>query len=246
MIDPGKNAINDCVDRCVQRFQAGEGNALDEIYDYLVQFCLRVIAKTCGKYIDSGDEEAAIIPDVILNVLDKYASDRGPFMMYLGQAVKNRTIDELRRKKRKPGLVLFRTETEFLATEIETVFFEDIIDDIARKQEIKTLTQLLAKFDLTFGMLADGSPRQARTREEAQRAALIIAQDQELSSYLTTKGMLPHKILEEQYHLNRNILDRYRKYIIAAVLIHINDLGYLKPYVVPQPRRGEKWLETKA
>lgn len=83
MIDPGKNAINDLVDKCVQRFQAGEEHALDEIYDYLVQFGLRVIAKTCGKYIDSGDEEAAIIPDVILNVLDKYSSDRGSFMMYL-------------------------------------------------------------------------------------------------------------------------------------------------------------------
>lgn len=44
MIDPGKNAINDLVDKCVQRFQAGEEHALDEIYDYLVQFGLRVIA----------------------------------------------------------------------------------------------------------------------------------------------------------------------------------------------------------
>ena len=122
---------------------------------------------------------------------------------------------------------------------IETAFFEDIIDDIARKQEIKTLAQLLAQFDLTFGMLVDGSPRQARTREEAQRAALIIAQDQALSSYLMDKGMLPHKILEEQYHVNRNILIDIEKYIIATVLIHINDLGYLKPYVLPQPRRGE-------
>lgn len=45
--------------------------------------------------------------------------------------------------------------------------------------------------------------------------------------------MLPNKILEERYMINRQIMDRYRKYIIAAVLIIVNDFSYLRPYILP-------------
>lgn len=245
MFGPGKNEIHEHINICIQRYQAGDKNALDDVYDHISQFCLRVISKTCGKYINSDDEEAAIIPHVILDVLDKYNPDRGSFMVYLGQAIRNRTIDGLRKEKRHPSIALSQLDTDILSAGIEAVFYEDIIDDMARKQEIKVFEELLANFDLNFEVLANVSPRQSKTREQAQRVALLIAQDSELSAYLITKGMLPHKLLEERFYLNRNILDRYRKYIIAAVLIHVHDLEYLKPYVLPAPREGEPWLESK-
>lgn len=246
MFGQGKDDINNLINICIQRYQAGDQNALDDVYDHISQFCLRVISKTCGKYINPDDDVAAIIPNVILDVLDKYNSERGSFMVYLGQAIRNRTIDGLRREKRSPSIPFSHLDRDILMVGMDDVFFEDIIDDIARKQEIKEFEILLAKFDLNFGVLANVSPRQSKTREQAQRAAWVIAHDPELSAHLISKGMLPHKILEERFQMNRNILDRYRKYIIAAVLIHVYDLNYLKPYVLPAPREGEQWLESKA
>ena len=245
MIRPNKNEINALVRSCVQRYQAGDKNALDDVYEHLSQFCLRVISKTCSKYINPNDEEAGIIANVILDALEKYHFDRGSFMVYLGQAVRNRTIDGLRKEKRIPSVTVYSLDADIMPSGTEKVFFEDIIDDIARKQEIHVFEQLLASFELSSGELVNVSPRQSKTREQAQRAAWLIAQDSELSSYLIAKGMLPHKVLEEKFNLNRGILDRYRKYIIAAVLIHVNDLGYLKPYVLPVLEGGEQWHELK-
>jgi len=242
---PDKIQINDLVKISVQRYQAGEKEALDDIYQHLTQFCLRVISKTCGKYINPDDDEAGIISNVILDALDKYNFDRGSFTVYLGQAVRNRTIDELRKEKRRPSVTVSSLDTDILSSRTEEAVFEDIIDDIARKQEIQAFEQLLVPFELDFGELVNVSPRQSKTRVQAQRAAWLIAQDSELSSYVITKGMLPHKLLEKKFNLNRSILDRYRKYIIAAMLIHVHSLGYLKPYVLPVLEEGEQWLELK-
>ncbi|MEA4925049.1 MAG: hypothetical protein VB084_07005 [Syntrophomonadaceae bacterium] len=230
----GKDEIKDLVSSCVQSYQAGDKNALDSIYEELSQFCRKVISKTRGKYINPDDEEAGMISNVILDAVDKYDVDRGPFMVYLGQAVRNRTVDELRKEKRSPAVTV---SYDNLSPGFEENYFEDIIDDIARKQEIQEFERLLAGFALNFGDLVNISPRHTKTREQALRAAWLIAQDSELSSYLINKGTLPQKHLEEKFNLNRSLLERYRKYIIAVVLIHIYDFGYLKPYVLPAHRR---------
>lgn len=242
---PNKIQINDLVNICVQRYQAGDNDALDDIYPHLTQFCLRVISKTYGKYVNLNDDEAGIISNVILDALDKYNFDRGSFMVYLGQAVRNRAIDELRKEKRTPSVIIASLDTDIMVSGTEDAVFENIIDDIARKQEIQVFEQLLARFELSFGELVNVSPRQSKTRVQAQRAAWLIAQDSELSSYVIAKGMLPHKLLEEKFNINRSILDRYRKYIIAVMLIHVHSLGYLKPYVLPVLKEGEQWLELK-
>lgn len=230
----GKDEIKDLVSGCVQKYQAGDKNALDSIYENLSQFCRKVISKTRGKYINPDDEEAGMISNVILDAVEKYNVDRGSFMVYLGQAVRNRTVDELRKEKRTPAVTV---SFDNMSPGIEENYFEDFIDDIARKQEIQAFEQLLAGFAVNFRDLASISPRHTKTREQALRAAWLIAQDNELSSYLITKGTLPQRHLEEKFNLNRSMLERYRKYIIAVVLIHVNDLGYLKQYVLPVQRR---------
>lgn len=93
---------------------------------------------------------------------------------------------------------------------------------------------LLSEFEITFNELAKICPRQEKTRHQAQLAARLLAQDQDLCSYLLRKKMLPNKELEDKYLINRQILDRYRKYIIATVIIIVNDFGYLKQYVLPK------------
>jgi len=245
MFCPEKNEINDVVNKCINKYQAGDQSALEYVYDDLLIFCVRVISKTCGRYINRDDEEAGIIPNVMLDVLEKYDSGRGSFMVYLGQAVRNRTIDRMRKEKRMSSIPISSLDAEFKEPSIDNVYFENIIDDIARRQEILKFKKLLADFNLGFEELAQVSPRQAKTREKAQLAAWLIAQDSDLKAFLLKKRVLPNKVLEEKYNINRSILDRYRKYIIAAVLIIVNDFSYLKPYVLPVQREVSQWHELK-
>jgi len=233
---PQQNDMKEMVEDSVLRYQAGDLGALDNIYSQLTTFCLRVISKTSGKYVKADDDEAAVIPHVILDVLDKYDTERGTFLVYLGRSIRNRIIDEARKSKRSPSIPFSSLSEEQLPylEKADTAFYENIIDDLARRQEILEFETLLSEFEITFNELAKICPRQPKTRSQAQRAARLLAQDQDLCSYLLRKKMLPNKELEDKYLINRQILDRYRKYIIATVLIIVNDFGCLKEYVLPE------------
>lgn len=232
---PQKNDIKEIVEDSVLRYQAGDRGALDDIYGQLTTFCLRVISKTSGKYVKLDDDEASVIPHVILDVLDKYDNERGAFLVYLGRSIRNRIIDEARKAKRNPSIPFSSLSEEQLPhlEKADTAFYENIVDDLARRQEILEFESLLGEYEITFNELAKICPRQQKTRNQAQMAARLLAQDQDLCSYLLRKKMLPNKELEDKYLINRQILDRYRKYIIATVLIIVNDFGCLKQYVLP-------------
>lgn len=103
---------------------------MDSVYESLAHFCRKVISKTRGKYINPDDEKAGMVSKVILDAVNKYNVDRGPSMVYLGQAVRNRTVDEMRKEKRSPSLAV---SYDNLPPVNEKNYFEDIIDDIARK-----------------------------------------------------------------------------------------------------------------
>ncbi len=238
--------LNELVGNSIRRYKGGDKNALDDVYPHLAQFCLRVISKTRGKYINANDDEAAIVPNVILDAISKYDPEQGSFMCYLGQAIRNRTIDGLRRERRNPVARPISLDPDFFQTCNESEYFEDMIDEMARRHELETYERLLASFNLSMSTLSEISPRRPSTREQARRAAWVIAQDEEASTYLLNKGMLPHKILEQRFHITRSILERYRKFIIAVVLVHVYDLGYIKPYVTPVFREEPSWYGQEA
>lgn len=232
------NAVPDANDPLYQQwldYRGGNQAALDNIFKKLMPFCLRVCSKTCGKYIHDSDDEASIARLALVEALDKYDPDKGTMMVFIGQVVRNRIID-FRRKERKQGIIpftLLSRKAVGFDHEVDDCFFEEILDDIARRQEIDELRNLLQTFNITFEELANISPQQQKTRQSAQQIAQIIADHEELSNYLFKKKSLPLKELEENWLINRKVADRYRKYIIAAVLIYINDFPLLQDYILP-------------
>ena len=110
---------------------------------------------------------------------------------------------------------------------------DDIVEELARKQEIESLGRLLQAYNIKFSDLPRSSPRHNKTREEAKKISLKIASEPLYQSYLLEKKQLPIKMLEEREMINRKLVDRYRRYIIANALIIIYDFSYLKSYVLP-------------
>lgn len=235
MYSPCSTEFDNLINQAWQDYQNGDKSALDDIYVKLLPFCLRVSSKTCNRYISEQDEEAGIARMAFLEALEKYNPNQGRFIIFLGQVIRNRIIDYKRKEKNRnilPFSFLAR-EGSSMAEAVDNSFFEGIIDDLARKQEIEALKKLLLDFNIGFKDLAGVSPRQIKTRENAQRIAMLIAGNEELNSYLIKKKMLPMKDLEERWQVNRKIADRYRKFIIATTLIYLNEFPYLQSYVLP-------------
>lgn len=240
MVFPRHDDIESQLEEKWQMYQKGDRYALDEIYQSLLPYCRGVVSKTCGKYIYEEDEEASVIPGAILEAIEKYDCQRGKFMIYLGQVVRNRTIDFMRREKKHLSIPFSSLDSDENIRAVDNEFFENIIDNLARKQEIEQLKRILNDFNIELEELVRMSPRQRRTRYTALKAASIIAKDEELSNYLLNKKLLPAKALQERWKIKAKILERYRKYIITASLIKIYGLSCLEPYVMPQEGGDER------
>jgi RNA polymerase sigma factor len=227
--------LNNSLNQLWEDYRAGDPVALDHIFQKLMPFCLRVCAKTCGRYIRENDDEASIARLVVVEAMDKYDPDKGTLPVFIGQIIRNRIID-FKRKERKQGIIpfsLLSRDTSRFGQEVEEHFYEEILDDIARRQEIDKLKGLLQAFQITFEELVTLSPRQQKTRQSAQQIAQIIAGNELLSGFLLKKKALPLKELEENWLVNRKVADRYRKFIIATALIYLFDFPYLIDYVLP-------------
>lgn len=235
MYSPDKTELDLLLVQACKDYQAGNMAALDHVFDLLMPFCLRVCSKTCGCYISEYDEEASIARMAIIESMEKYDPDRGSFIFYLGQVIHHRLLD-FKRKEKKHRLITFSSLLHTGTTQTEMIdnhFFEEVLDDLARKQEITRLEELLREFNIGFSDLVKGSPRQVRSKHHANQIAALIVRQPELNSVLLEKKVLPMKELETQWKVNRKLADRYRKYIIAAVLIQLNDLPYLRSYLLP-------------
>jgi len=216
-------------------YRNGNSAVLDDIFEKIMPFCLRVCSKTCGKYIYENDDEASIARMAVVEALDKYDPAKGTMPIFIGQVIRNRIID-YKRKERKQSVISFNLlskGTHRFENDVDESFFEEIIDSIARKQEIEKLQDLLQQYQIFMNELPSLSPQQQKTRINAQQIAAIIADNKELRDYMLAKKSLPLKELEENWQINRKLAERYRKYIIMAVLIYINEFPLLQDYILP-------------
>ncbi|MGI5921897.1 MAG: sigma factor [Syntrophomonadaceae bacterium] len=222
-----------------RKYQAGDKGVIEEIYPDLLTFCLRVASKTCNRYITVQDDEASIAQISIVEAFEKYNPERGSFYSFLGTVIRNRIIDYKRKESRSNNIPLSNLEGNegSFPDIVDDDFFTTIIDDLARQQEIEKFKKVLSDFQISFEDLVAVSPRQPRTREKSKRIACLINEEDELREYLLEKKMLPAKILRERFKIDHKVLDRYRKYIIAGVIILNYEFAYLQPFIFPEAQR---------
>lgn len=216
-----------------RQYKQGNNAAIEDSFDKIMPFCLRVCARTCGRYIDNSDEEASIARMAMLEAFDKYEPQRGNLLLYLGYVIRNRIIDYKRSEEKRyfTPFSAFQNEHHQIWGGQEQDPAGQILDDLARKQDLDRFITVLQQYDIELQDLVRGSPRQKKTLEAAVSIAGMIASDREMCEYLQEKRMIPIRMLERRCNANRKIIDRYRKFIIASTLILIHDIQCLRPYL---------------
>ena len=227
-----------------EKYAAGQKTAVDEIYDDIMPFCLKVCSRVSGKFVNPYDDEASIARLAILEAMARYEPDRGSILLFLAQVVKSRVLDHKRREKRwytLPFSLLKQVENPVDRQADDDLL--EILNDMDRKQEIEHLQLILGDYGISFADLVASSPKHRKTREETRQIALLLAQTEELKQDLREKKVLPVKQLIELGRFKRKTLERYRKYIIASAIILAGDFPNIQPFVLsrelPREGRGE-------
>ncbi len=207
------------------------------ISDY-IPFILSCAQKVTGRYIDiSNDEEYSVALEAFSEAIEHYDIDKGAFLSYSNQVIRSRLYDHYRKTKRYKQAEVFDDMTEEDGPIIsldEKVSSEKYIQQVQNNDlvlEIKMLNEELQKWDISFNELSDISPKHKSTRKMCIQIGEYIRKDSDLYHKFISNKQLPAKIIEENFKIPIKKFERFRKYIIAVVIIKSGGFEQISTYI---------------
>lgn len=203
-------------------------------------YILKCASKACHRYITKSDDEYSISLMAFSQAIDNYDLEKGSFLSFAALVIKRRLIDYSNSQNKYNSEVfvdpiVFDTEPE---EENDDVQIRMAVAEQVSKQdsgdlklEIEEVTKTFSNYGFTFFELSTCSPHAAKTRKACAKAVNYMMQNPLLVSDLRSTKQLPLKIIEKNVPIPRKILERHRKYIIAAIEILSGGYPHLAEYM---------------
>ena len=200
---------------------------------------LRIVSRAKHRFVTKSDDEWAIALCAFSHAIDTYQPEKGVFLSYAETLIRRSLIDAYRQEARHA--LEFAVPPEAFDGEAEDGMPNPVLSSIiglsaraadhALRDEILAANMELRQYGFSFFDLTRCSPAQDRTREACQKAAnAVLACAADLAQLARTR-QLPIKRLIEFDGIPKKILERYRKYIIATVIIRAGDYPALQGYI---------------
>lgn len=219
---------------------AADERRREELIRTQEQTILRAASSVCRRYISRSDDEFSVALCAFSRAVDIYDEAKGDFLPFAQLLMRRDLIDFFRSQKNAlrevavaPHVLEGGGEPEedpsgaYLAVVKQSR--ED--SDHSLRDEILAANEMLQNYGFRFFDLTECSPQQDKTRKECAEAIRFMLTDSALFAILTKTGKLPIKALSAASGISRKTLDRYRKYIIMAVLILDGDYPQLAEYL---------------
>ncbi len=204
------------------------------------QTILRTASSACRRFVSKSDDEWSIALGAFSKAVDVYSQEKGDFLPFAQMLIKRELIDYYRSQKNSlreisvaPHVLEGGGEPE---EDTEGVYLAVVkssreASDHSLREEILAANELLSTYGFRFFDLTECSPQQDKTRKECAVAIRFMLTDSALFAALEKTRKLPIKALAAASGVSRKTLDRYRKYIIMAVLILDGDYRQLAEYL---------------
>ena len=218
---------------------------LSDLIDANRQWILRCASETARRYVTDSDDEWSVALLAFSEAVQNYDQGKGAFRPFAAVVIRRRVQDYLRSERRHSGEVdvapaAFGGELEE-PSPVEVQAYNqmaksslaaDADDTAARtREEIEAVQALLQPYGFTFFDLAECSPKAEKTKRGCALAVRVLTSDSALMNKLRRSRTLPMKELSLVSGVNRKILDRHRRYIVAAAEILSGDFPILSAYM---------------
>ena len=204
------------------------------------QTILRTASSACHRYVNKSDDEWSIALCAFSKAVDVYTAEKGDFLPFAQMLIKRDLIDYYRSQKNTPREVIVaphvlegggEPEEDPSGVYLAVAKNSQEASDRSLRDEILAANELLSDYGFRFFDLTECSPQQDKTRKECAVAIRFMLTDSTLFAALEKTRKLPIKALAAASGVSRKTLDRYRKYIIMAVLILDGDYPQLAEYL---------------
>lgn len=203
-------------------------------------YILKCASSITNRYITKSDDEWSVALLAFNEAVSNYQLEKGNFYSFAELVIKRRLIDYVRSTKKHHNEIsvdpiVFDTEPEEETTDmaVHLAVAEKVSTDTRNsiKYEIEAVNELLSKYGFTFYDLTTCSPHAQKTKSACAKAVSFLFQNPMLVNEMKTTKLLPLKLIEKNAKIPRKILERHRKYIIAAVVILSGDYPELAEYL---------------
>ena len=236
------------IDRIALEAKASE-EALNNLIETQKSWILRQCADTTHRYITDSDDEWSTALLAFHEAVQNYDEDKGSFPAFASVVIKRRLLDEIRAQWRRKGEIHvlpgafdgdFGTEDgespDAVNLEVQSKVTElsagPAVDPAqAAREEIAAAQAILKPYGFSFFDLAESSPKAEKTKQACCKAVVALLKNEELLIKMRENKALPMKELEAASGVARKILDRHRRYIIAAAEILSGEYPVLAEYL---------------
>jgi len=213
--------------------------AREELISRQERNILRIASLAKHGFATKSDDEWAIALCAFSRAIDTYSPGKGAFVPYAEMLMQHSLIDEHRAgAKRAQELCVspdaFEGELdEDTANPVLAVVVEQSVRaaDTTLRDEILAANTLLKQYGFGFYELTDCSPARDGTRKACLTAAETVLGNPVALEQLMRTRQLPVKWLTQQQTIPGKLLERYRKYIIATIVICAGEFPALQGYI---------------
>ncbi len=199
-----------------------------------------------GHYVTQSDDEFSIALLAFNDAIDSFDLSKGEFDGFAALVIRRRLYDYLRSEKRFSQEISLEPyaidaddirdeeEVSSLAMEVRSKAMEQALSgEDARdiKDEIEAVGIILSRYGFTFMDLAEASPKAKKTKDGCIQVVALILGKKELLVKMRAQKSLPIKDILSEVDVTRKLLERHRRYIIAAAEILDGDYPLLAEYM---------------
>ncbi|MCI2062052.1 MAG: RNA polymerase subunit sigma [Eubacteriaceae bacterium] len=213
---------------------------IEELIQENRQFILRCASKCSGKFITESDDEWSVALLAFTEAAEAYDESKGSFHSFAAMVIRRRIIDEMRRGQKYGEEIPVEPWGMDGSVDDESVN-AGIQGELLRKSaeaetpsagdEIEAANEVLRSYGFSFFDLTECSPKARKTKQACTELVAMLLKSPELMDKLKRTKQLPVKELELGSRVSRKIIDRHRKYIIAAAVILSGEYPVLAEYL---------------
>lgn len=219
----------------------------DELVESHKPWMLRVASETTHRYITDSDDEWSVALMAFSEAVQSFEGEKGSFRALAAMVIRRRIVDHLRAEGRHADELsvtpaafedgLDEEETGGINLQVRQRVAQDADaatnEDTASgaREEIAEMQGILQQYGFSFFDLADASPKTEKTKRSCAQAVRTLIASVILMAQMRLKRLLPIRELSEASGVIRKLLERHRKYIIAAAEILDGDFPILSGYM---------------
>jgi len=211
---------------------------IEEFINEYESFILQTAHKTTGKYVTKSDDQWSVSLSAFNEAIKTYSYEKGGFLFFAEMVIKRRLYDYIKKQSQhfqevtvNPHMFESDSDEEDVALKQEVLNKIVIKPDDAAKLEIEAISAILNEYGFSFFHLVSVSPKAMKTKTACAKAIAFISQNTLLVNEMRNSKNLPIKVIENNLHLPRKIMERHRKYIIAGVEIMAGNYPILSEYL---------------